>query len=342
MNAVLAVLIAATTALALPAGEVQAATGDTTTAGLHPGSESFFAPPPAVLFPHSSPVLPHRPSCKPGQIEAVAFTESSPDGVMGVVELKGTKTYFKRPWGRLTCALPISKGPRSLVDSSGKTLDVALGQQNKTNPASDGFGWRGLKTGRAAWGFGWFGTFCGDAPRYVVMKLKGDRGILDVPYDGPTPACPTDPATAAASTLTDGPVGGSRSPVQPAPPSYLHLTTSAAFLGATTRSAAATVEVTISDTSDQPVALVPCPIFSVQTRISTGKRTHSASAVIDNRAPGCKHEPVVVQPGHPITFRLNHQEVSPGTTFNAPSGSTFEVQVSFAGMPTATVSTTVE
>jgi hypothetical protein len=142
--------------------------------------------------------------------------------------------------------------------------------------------------------------------------------------------------------LTDGPVGGSRAPVQPAPPSFLHLTTSARFLGRTTHDDPAPVEVTISNTADEPVSLLPCPIFSVQTKVTQGTRARSASAVIDNRAPGCKHESVTVLPGEPITFRLTRKELSPGTTFGAPVGSTFSVQVGLAGMPTATVSTVVE
>ncbi len=334
--------LAVTTSLALPADGAHAATGAVPIAGLHPGAESFFAPPPAMFLPSSGPIQIRRPACKPGQIQAVAFTQPSPDGVMGVIELKGTKIYHKKPWGKLRCSLPISKGPRGFVAANGEALDVGLGRANAINPAYDTFGTRYLAGGRAAWGFGWFGQYCGEAPRYVVMKLKGDLGLLDVPYDGPTPTCPDDPAAAVTSTLTDGPVGWTRGPVQPAPPSFLRLTTSARFLGTTTTDEPAGVEVTISNTSDQPVALVPCPTYSVQTRVSKGNRPQSGSGVIDNRTPGCKHASVTVQPGEPLTFQLTRREISPSTTFDAPSGSTFEVRVSLAGMPTAAVSTTVE
>ncbi|HVT20201.1 MAG TPA: hypothetical protein VHE57_02280 [Mycobacteriales bacterium] len=340
MKAVLATMVMVTTVVVVPLGAAHAASGHQPVAGLHPGNESFFAPPPALFLPSSGGVVPRRPTCRPGQIEAVAFTEHSPDGVMGVVELKGMKIYHKKPWGRLRCSLSIVKGPQAFVAANGEALDVPRGRENTTNPAANSLAWRTLEAGRAAMGFGWFGTYCGDAPRYVVMKLRGGRGLLRVPYDGPTPACPADPA-GAASMLTVGTAGGSRAPVQPAPPSFLNLTTSARFLGPTTHDAPAPVEVTISNTSDQAVALVPCPIFSVQTKVTIGGHVRSASAVIDNRSPGCKQALVTVQPGQPIVFRLNREELSPGTRFGAPSGSTYDVAVGLAGMPTATVSTTV-
>jgi hypothetical protein len=185
--------------------------------GLHPHRASFFAPPPLNGEFPGGPTTPSRPNCKAGQIESAAFTESSPAGVLGVVELKGTKTYHSKIGERLRCALPILKGPRGLIAPDGDRLAVPRGKADKTNPGDNLFSWIDLADGKAAWGFGWFGTYCGQAPRYVVMKLEGHLGTLNVPYDGPTPPCPADPAT-AASTLTDGAAGGAGAAVPPAPP----------------------------------------------------------------------------------------------------------------------------
>jgi hypothetical protein len=333
------VAAAATFTLALPV--VSASAGDATPgAGLHPGKESFLAPPPEGPFPGPMPI--NRPSCKPGQIEAVAFTQSSPDGVLGVVELEGTKFYHVKHFGYRRCKLLIGQGPRGFIAANGEPLAVPRGRADTTNRANDSFSYLDLANGKAAWGFGWFGSYCGDAPRYIVMKLKGRRGTLDVPLDGPTPACPTDPVEPVTSTLTDGTAGGPGSAVQPAPPSYLNLTTSARFLGTTTHRHPAPVEVTISDTSAQPVDLMPCPLYEVQTDAHTGKHPHFGSAVIDGSTPGCKKTDLTVRPDQPVTFRVTRKELSPGTHFNAPPDSTFDVQVELPGIPTAKVSTTVK
>ncbi len=259
------------------------------------------------------------------------------------MELKGTKVYHrKRSPQALRCALPIRKGPRGFLAPDGSPLAVPLGRADTTNPANDPFSFDDLSSGRAAWGFGWFGSYCGAPPRYVVLKLANHRGALNVPYDGPTPACATDSSGTSSSTLTDGPAGGPDSSVQPAPPSFTNLTTSARFAGSTTTRRPAPVDVTISNTSAQPVTLVPCPEYEIQTDDHTGKREHFSSISIDGSTPGCKKSTVTIQPGQPLTFRIPSDEVEPGSPFGASKGSTFDVEVEMAGMPTAEASTTVQ
>jgi hypothetical protein len=280
--------------------------------------------------------------CKPGQIDAVAFTEPSPDGVLGVVELKGTKLY-RGPTGLyLRCSLPIAVGPRWFVAPDGTRLAVPRGVADPVNSAGNGDPYGDLGLGKAAWGFGWFGSYCGLAPRYVVMRLQGKRGLLDVPYDGPTPACPTDPTAPVTSMLTDGPAGAPGSAVQPAPPSYVNLTTSAQFVRTATRTSPGAVEVTISDTATQPVTLTPCPIYALETADYTGKTFHFGSWSVDGSTPGCRTATVTVQPGQPVAFRVTSRQLSPGSHFDAAKGSTFTVEVDLAGMPPAKVSTTIK
>ncbi|HVV74534.1 MAG TPA: hypothetical protein VHC43_00745 [Mycobacteriales bacterium] len=308
--------------------------------GLHPGAESFFAPPPEGAFSEPAPI--ERPTCKASQIEAAAFTESSPDGVLGVVELEGTKHYDVKHFGELRCSLPIVHGPRGFLDANGKPLGVQRGRVDKINRANDAFGNIPLNNGKAAWGFGWFGFYCGVAPRYVVMHLTGGRGDIDVPYDGPTPTCPSGGVGSTASMLTDGSAGGPGSAVQPAPPSFVSLTTSARFVGTTTTHSPASLEVTISDRSTQAVELKPCPIYELDSTDRIGKRVQFGSTSIDDRTPGCKHADVVVRPGEPVTFRISGKELTAGSSFSAKKGSTFEASVDLAGMPKAKASTTVE
>lgn len=308
--------------------------------GLHPGKWSFFAPPPAFSSP-GGPTVESRPDCKASQIEAVAFTEPSPDGVLGVVEMKGTKYYHVPHRGWLRCALPVSKGPRRLLAAGGAALAVPRGQSDTTNAGGDPFSFVDLVSGRAAWGFGWFGSYCGAGPRYLVMRLDGRRGVLHVPYDGPTPPCPANPSGPVASVLTDGAAGGPAEAVQPAPPSFLQLRTSAHFVGTTTTRGPAPVDVTISDVSDQPVALLPCPYYEVVSTDFVHGRVSSRSVNVDGSTPGCARTAVTVQPGTPVTFRVSPDEISPFSPFDAKKGSTFKVQVKLEGMPTAKASTTV-
>jgi hypothetical protein len=327
---------AAVVVLLLPLASAAAAGIGAPVTGLHPGKKSFFALPPEEGF--SDLLVVPRPSCKAGQIDAAAFTESSPDGVLGVVELRGTKFHHVKHFGKLRCKLPIGKGPRTLLAPDGSTLDVPRGRADKINPAYDAQYLSDLGNGKASWGFGWFGSYCGDAPRYLVMKLKGDRGTLNVPYDGPTPPCPVDPVGPVSSTLTDGPATGPHLPAQPAPPSYLNLTTSAQFLGTTNHKRPAKVEVTISDTATDPVELMPCPLYQVTTKDTDG----DSSITFEGSSPGCKHTDLIVRPGQPVTFRVSREELSPGNIFGAPKGSTFKAHIELAGMPTAKASTTVE
>lgn len=336
------VAAATTTALVLSLAPAATAGGAAPAAGLHPGKKSFFAAPPSTGFPIPGPMPIERPRCKAGQIEAAAFTESSSDGVLGVVELKGTKFYHVKHFGMLRCKLPIARGPRSFTAADGEPLAVSRGRADTTNPGMDSESYIDLVDGKAAWGFGWFGSYCGDAPRYLVMKLRRQLGTLDVPYDGPTPPCPRHSAQPITSTLTDGTASAPRAAVQPAPPSYINLTTSARFLGTSTQRRPAPVEVTISDTAAQPVDLVPCPLYTVEAEDHTGKHAHSASSVIDGSTPGCTDADVTVQPDQPVTFRVTRHDLSPGTIFHAPKNSTFDVQVKLAGMPTAEVSTTIQ
>lgn len=310
--------------------------------GLHPGSRSFFAPPPSSQFPISiPPPIANVPKCKAGQIESVAFTKPAPGGVLGVIELEGTKFYRAKPFGMRRCRLPLSKGPRSLLAADGAALDVPRGRPDSVNPANNFLAGSALRDGKAAWGFGWYGSYCGPAPRYLVMKLRAGLGVLHVPYDGPVPTCAAQPADSGTSVLVDGPAGGPAAAVEPAPRSYRDLRTSARFIGTTTTKGPAPVEVSISDTSQQPVPLVPCPEYLVQTADRTGNQPHGGSLVIDGATPGCNRTDLVVRPDHPITFRLSRTELAPGTHFAAARGSTFDVRVAMAGMPTAEVSTTV-
>jgi hypothetical protein len=118
------------------------------------------------------------------------------------------------------------------------------------------------------------------------------------------------------------------------------LTTSARFVGSTTRSSPAPVEVMISTISDQSVALDPCPLFEVRTKDRVGKHDRFATTSIDGRAPGCKTAAVTVTPTQPVTFRVPRRELISGTPFDAKKGSTFDAFI-LAGMPTARASTTV-
>jgi hypothetical protein len=333
------VVAAASVALIAPTAAARAVGAAGAVTGQHPGRGSFFAPPPEGPVPGPAPIP--RPSCKAGQIEAAAFTESTPGGVLGVVELEGTKFYRVKHVGYRRCKLPITKGPRSFVGASGDALPVPRGRADTTNPANNSLAYLALADGKASWGFGWFGSYCGEAPRYVVMKLSGRRGTLDVPYDGPTPGCPAHPVGPIASTLTDGEAGAPGEAVQPAPPSYVNLTTSAQFVGTTTPRHPARVDVTISDSSSQPVKLMPCPIYLVETEDNISKPSGWETVAIDGSTPGCRKAAVTVTPGQPVTFRVPPDELSPGTRFSATKGSTLEIRIELAGMPTAAASATV-
>jgi hypothetical protein len=258
-----------------------------------------------------------------------------------VVELNGTAFYHRKLGGRFRCALPISKGPRALLGPNGQRLAVPRGRADRINPAATPYSSFDLMNGTAAWGFGWFGSYCGVRPRWVVMKLQQHGGELRVPYDGPTPQCPTDAATPTASTLTDGPAGAADSPVQPAPPSFLSLTTSAQFIGSTTDAQPAPVEVTISDTGAQPVALNPCPLYVLRTEVYVDDQLRR-SASGGGGSPGCKHAQVTVMSDQPISFRISRRVIRQSGFADTPTGSTFVVYVDLAGMPTAQTSTIVQ
>jgi hypothetical protein len=135
--------------------------------------------------------------------------------------------------------------------------------------------------------------------------------------------------------LTDGPVGAPGSPVQPAPPSYLSLTTSARFIASTTDTQPEPVEVTISDTSAQPVTLVPCPLYALRTEDYVGGQLRTSTSS-GGGSPGCTSTTLTVTPAQPVTFRISRRAFS---RFPAPpKGSTFVVYVDLAGMPTAQTS----
>jgi hypothetical protein len=329
-----------TTVILLSFGAAPAAQGRPTgAAGLHPGRFSFFAPAPVLVTLPGGPNAPSRPDCTAHQISAAAFTEPSTYGVEGVVELKGTKFYRRPPYGRVRCALPFTHGPRRFIAADGSTVAVPRSHGDPTNPGDDPFSYVPLTNGRAAWGFGWFGTYCGAAPRYVVMRLARHRGLLNVPYDGPAPSCPVE--STAASTLVDGSASDPAGPVQPAAPAYADLVTSASFNGTTTRRSASTVEVTISDTGADPVDLDPCPLYAVRTSDKVRGHFTFGSYGTNGKSPGCKKEPLTVTPTQPISFRVDQRLTSRGGAFHAPKGSTFTVWVDLAGMPSAEVSTTV-
>lgn len=338
------VLVHATTAiiaLLVPGAGIAAAAISSGHAGLRPATASYFAPPPADGTPlHGARVVP-RPHCKAHQIDSAGFTRASPDGVLGVVELKGTKFFDSRYHRHLRCALPFTHGPRALLAANGRRLNVPLGRADTVNPAVNPLSYLYLGQGRAAWGFGWFGSYCGAPPRYVVMKVDQHGGMLRVPLHGPTPTCAPSPSTSPESMLTDGPAGAPHSPVQPAPPSYLSLSTSAQFVGTATNDQPAPVEVTITDHTDHPVVLDPCPLYGLRTEVSAEGQPQVTSAWSDGRSPGCKHTALTVTKDQPVSFRVSRQALSWGWA-HATAGKTFTVYVDLAGMPTAQASTTVQ
>jgi len=307
--------------------------------GTAPSDASFRVAAPILSAP-SGPAPSAHPACRSGDVTARATLQSTPYGVIGVVEMHGTN-----------CSLHIATGPSQLLNAARQVIVAATpasGERVQNPPGN----WRpdlALYAGDAAWGFAWRGSWCGPPAAYVVVPMQDtpispaalprSYGLLVVPLTGPQLGCQGQ----SHSNLVRGVPGGVDAPVQSPPGEWtqgLRVSLSVPPNAASNGVIDGIIAV-IRNHSSAPISLSPCPYYE----LDTGETDRRGSERDSGRAAltPCDTSTVVPANGE-LRFALPPTEYGGGSPLGnggAASGSQVQIAFAIAGVPTATATTRV-
>jgi hypothetical protein len=292
-----------------------------------------------VLIAPTGPAaaLPQTP-CRPADVTARAATRQVADGVDGVIEMDGRG-----------CSLHVSLGPTALLGADGKRLAVRLDSDRVTvNPGGDPRWDIPLAEGRALWGFSWRGSWCGTAPKAVLVPMTdeadvspsaGPYGDLRVPLSGPVPPC----SGSSDSVLQPGVPGGfgggwelnsTPDAVQVPPPDWSGLRAAITVPPTDGPGRPTTWTLRLTNVTGSPIALSPCPEYGFAV---TSVRTGGSE---DEAGPGgslpCAQQPAVIAAHSSAVYALPSQALGAAALKTPPAGAVVTVEVAIADVPTAT------
>jgi hypothetical protein len=194
-----------------------------------------------------------RRLCAADEIHATATLRPAPDGVVGVVNLTT----------RHNCATQLDAIHPTLVDAAGLPLEVrVVANADHNNPAIDE-GWIPF----TSFGFAWDGSWCGTHAAAVTIALN--NGSVRAPLAGPQPGC----TGMSNSVLIPGALGYVGDPVQGAPPEWRYLTATLRVAPVTPGPALHNLQLTLTNSSGQPVVLQPRPTYVIGVRDKYGDGT---------------------------------------------------------------------
>lgn len=284
-----------------------------------------FAMAPAGVLVVGGVPLP-RPTCTRRQIKATAVTRRTVGGVLGVVHLVGA--VVKHDHGvAVRCALPLYRGPSTLVTAGGRRLAVPLSAGDATGQPSNPRPDLALNNGDAIWGFAWFGSYCGARANAVQMPLREPiQGLLRARLHGAQPRCDHR----GRSVLIDGIAGQPRAPVQPARPDFSRLRLTGRISAGTTSRRLAPIDLTLRVTGSAPVVLDPCPFYAGRD-YGIAHSGGFSDPLRSGHLPCVRHA-VVVRLGHPLRWTVPGTSLVQTLGTGAIRGSRVHASVGIAGV----------
>jgi hypothetical protein len=234
--------------------------------------------------------------------------------------------------------LHIYPGPTGLLDNSGQRLAIAVDpDQTVVNPALNDRSDLPLNAGAAAWGFTWRGSWCGPAAVAVVLPLGDDPSLSDgkplgqlvVPLTGPSPSC----SGSSDAVFVPGVPGEPTAPVLTPPPDWAGLHATLSLPATTDGQTLAGPVVALTNNTDSPIAISPCPNYALVITNAVGAGTELD---VGTGALPCAQGPQAIAAHGSAHYTLDSASYDPG---QAPSVGTV-VTVDFAIAGTATVHAT--
>ncbi|BEP14559.1 hypothetical protein acdb102_28700 [Acidothermaceae bacterium B102] len=288
---------------------------------------------PVLLAPAGPGPAMEQTPCRPGDVIATAATRRVPGGVDGVIRIHGH-----------TCSLHITSGPTAFLDAAGVSLPVQLIATAERagllgDPRSD----IPLAEGDVLWGFSWRGSWCGARPSFVLVPMADDPtispstgpyGDLKVPLSGVAPDCDGG----SDSVLQPGVAGTPSEAVQVPPPNWAGLRLTLHDGGIGVNGVIKDLAVTVSNPTGSPIALWPCPSYTLMTSNPTANGGFEDS--INNGVLACA-APKVLDVGGSATYPVASQPVGQGVPGGVAAGAPVQLQLAIAGAPTAKTTTKV-
>lgn len=199
-----------------------------------------------------------QPPCRASDVRGWARLTASRYGVLGIVMLRGTR-----------CSLHVDPQTLTLLDTTGRSLGLAVLAERVPNPAMSLFPGSAEARGNVAVGFSWRGGWCGARAARARLtavaagypNAHAGAAVVEVPVVGSSPRC--DPAALGSSYLVPGLVGGPGEAVITPPPAWAALRASLQLPADVAGTTVTTYRVQIRNTGPTPVTLSPCPDYAV-------------------------------------------------------------------------------
>lgn len=307
-----------TLAVAVPLALFYGSRSPTPVAAPSQPPRAFGAAAPLQRLVHG-PATPQQRDCRSADVRGGAELRPAPNGVLGVVELRGDK-----------CSLDVDPASITLLDRAGRPLGVSVHPEPNPNPGRAVRPDIAAAYGVVAVGFGWRGSWCG-APagrlRLAALGRSARARTLVVPVTGSSPSCDGQGSGYVVPGLVDRP----DQPVQTAPPAWavLHATVE---LPATARGDHfINYRVLLQNRGERPVTLSPCPDYSTSVSGAVLASPHGAAGVQDSEVDGTLPCGRVLPPGGSLQVPLRID----GNRDGPYAPGQLRVQWAMAGVPTA-------